>query len=49
MLNKNVILNKIVILSEAKNLKLRRGTILEILRFAQNDIFPAKDLPWSNQ
>ena len=35
---------QIVILSEAKNLKLRRETVLEILRFAQNDIFPPKDL-----
>ena len=26
-----------VILSEAKNLRLCRGTVLEILRFAQND------------
>ncbi len=33
---------QIVILSEAKNLKLRRETVLEILRFAQNDIFPLK-------
>ena len=50
MLNKNVMLNKIimpnniVILSEAKNLRFCHGTVLEILRSAQNDIPPQNDI-----